>query len=274
MINHFSDFSISLNIFFVALAAAACISFISFKLKLLTKSGAIAALILGATIFTFGQLKWSLPLISFFVSSNIISKIGNKNKTKFLSVFEKKSQRDYGQVIANGAIGAVLVIVNLFSENEVLFFAYLGSLAAVCADTWATEIGTMKETLTYNILNFKKAEQGFSGGVSLNGTIGALAGTIIISCSAVFWIHLNLIYYFCLIIFAGLLGSFIDSILGATLQSQNKCGVCGKIIESKYHCGIQSSHYRGIKWMNNDTVNFFAGLTGSLAVYFINVIIN
>ncbi|OGU33855.1 MAG: hypothetical protein A2068_03140 [Ignavibacteria bacterium GWB2_35_6b] len=274
MIKQFSDISISLNIFFVALTAAICISFLSFKLKLLTKSGAIAALILGATIFTFGQLKWSLPLISFFLFSSIISKVGNKNKTNFVSIFEKKSQRDYGQVMANGAIGGVLVIVNLFFENEVLYLTYLGSLAAVCADTWATEIGTMKEALTYNILNFKKAEQGISGGVSFIGTMGALAGTILISCSAVFWIHLNLIYYFCLIIFAGLLGSFIDSILGAALQSQNKCGVCGKIIERKYHCGVPSSHYKGIKWINNDTVNFFAGLTGSLAVYFINVIIN
>lgn len=274
MINQFNDISISLNTFLVAIVASASISFISFRLKLLTKSGAIAAFILGATIFSLGQLKWSVPLIAFFLFSNIISKAGNKNKTNFVSIFEKKSQRDSGQVFANGAIGGILVIINLFFENEVLYFTYLGSLAAVCADTWATEIGTMKETPTYNILNFKKVEQGVSGGVSFNGLIGALAGTIIISCSAVFWIHLNLIYYFCLIIFAGLLGSSIDSILGAALQSQNKCGVCGKIIERKYHCGIPSSHYKGIKWMNNDIVNFFAGLTGSFTAYFINVIIN
>lgn len=260
--------------FLIAAICASVITFFSYKFKLLNKSGAAAAFILGTTIFTFGQLKWSIPLISFFVLSSFISKIGNNYKKKFVTVFEKKSQRDLGQVIANGAIGGILVLVNSVYQHEVLYLSYLGSLAAVCADTWATEIGTMKETVTYNILNFKEAEQGISGGVSLNGTAGAIAGAIIISCSAVFWIHLNLIYYFCVIIFAGLMGSFFDSILGAALQAQNKCGICGKIIESKYHCGIPSSYYQGIKWMNNDAVNFIAGLTGCLAVYFINLIPN
>jgi len=260
--------------FLIAAICASVISFLSYKFKFLDKSGAAASFILGTTIFTFGQLKWSIPLISFFVFSSFISKIGNKNKTKFSTIFEKKSRRDSGQVIANGAIGGILVLVNSVYQNEVLYLLYIGSLAAVCADTWATEIGTMKETVTYNILNFQKAEQGISGGVSLNGTIGAVAGAFLISCSAVFWIHLNLIYYFCLIIFAGLLGSFVDSILGATLQAQNRCAICGKIIENKFHCGIRSSFHKGIKWMNNDAVNFIAGLTGCLAVYFINIISN
>ncbi len=57
---------------------------------------------------------------------------------------------------------------------------YLVTLSAVCADTWATEIGTWKKTATYNILNLKPVAQGVSGGISVHGTIGAVLGSITI----------------------------------------------------------------------------------------------
>ena len=260
------------NFIFAGVVLAFVISILSFKLKLLTKSGAVAALVVGATIFSFGQLKWSIPLIVFFIFSNLLSRIGKKHKSGFDKVFEKSAQRDAEQVLANGVVGCMLIILNLFYNDNHIYLAYVASLAVVCADTWATEIGTMKQTATYNIRTFKVTKQGISGGVSLRGTAGAFLGAIIIAFSAVFWIHLNFIYYFCLIVFVGLFGCFFDSFLGATVQYQNKCKVCGEITERKFHCNEKADYFRGLKFITNDAVNFLSAVSGSLLIFFIKVI--
>lgn len=263
-----------LKYFLIGSFSAALISILSFRFRLLTNYGAFASFILGTIIFSFGQLKWAIPLISFFVFSNIVSKFGKKTKVKFDSVFEKSSIRDFGQVFANGGAAGILVITNYFFPNDLLYLVYLGSLSAVCGDSFATEIGTMSNTPTYNILNLEKTKQGISGGISILGTCGAFVGTLIIALSALIWIHLNLIYYFCLIVFAGLTGVFFDSILGAAIQSQYKCKNCGAIIEKKNHCSEKTIYFRGIPFVNNDLVNFAASLAGSSIVYFINEIVN
>jgi uncharacterized protein (TIGR00297 family) len=170
------------------------------------------------------------------------------------------------KVIANGGIGGFLVILNQFVNSDLIYLIYLSSLAAVCADTWATEIGTLKETTTYNILNLKPVEQGISGGISLLGTSGAVLGAFVISLSGIFWIEFSYINYVLLIVFTGVAGSLFDSILGATIQAKNKCDVCNKITEKKHHCGEQTSHYNGLYWLNNDIVNLFAGLSGGILI--------
>lgn len=255
---------------FAGIFFAALISLLSYKLKMLTLSGSVASLLLGATIFSLGQLKWSIPLLSFFILSSILSKLGKMKKKDFNEIFEKSSRRDAGQVLANGGVAGILAAVNLFIEGDMIYLAFIGSLAVVCADTWATEIGTMKETATYNIKNFTRTRQGISGGISLLGSAGAFGGAFIIAFSAVYWIHLNIIYYVCLIVFVGLFGSFLDSFLGATIQSQNKCDLCGELTEKNVHCGEKANHFRGLKIINNDTVNFIASLSGCILILLLN----
>lgn len=266
--------SVSLNPFLFGSTAAALISIISFKLRLLTKSGAVSSFILGTVVFSFGQFKWSIPLIAFFLFSNLVSKVGKTYKRKFENIFDKHSQRDSHQVLANGSLSGFFVIIYLFYPDEIFYLLYIGSLSAVSADTWATEIGTMRETVTYNVLTLKKTNQGSSGGVSMSGFLGALLGTIIIAFSAIFWIHLNIIYYFCLIIFSGMIGAYIDSVLGASVQLQNKCTICGEITERKIHCGQSANQFSGIKFITNDFINFTAAVSGAVTVFFINVIMN
>ena len=266
---HIFQTSVSVDFFdlLIGFLLSTTISIGSLKYKFLKKSGAIASFILGLIIFSLGKLQWSVPIIIFFVLSSLLSKL-RKSKNKEVELyFGKSGVRDYKQVIANGGIGGLLLLVNLLVSDEIFYLAYLASLAAVCADTWATEIGTLNKGHTYNILNFKRVEQGVSGGVSLQGTFGALLGALTIALSGVFWIHHEYIYYFSIIIFAGLFGCFFDSFLGATLQLQNKCLKCGGITERDMHCGIESIHFRGLKFIDNDVVNFLASLSGSAVVF-------
>ena len=51
-----------------------------------------------------------------------------------------------------------------------------GALAAVNADTWSTELGVLSSGRPRLITSLKPVEKGTSGGVSLVGTLAALAG--------------------------------------------------------------------------------------------------
>jgi uncharacterized protein (TIGR00297 family) len=245
---------------------AVVISILSYKLKFLTKNGSVATFFLAWCIYGFGGIKWTIPIVAFFLSSSMLSKLLKNEKSEVTSYFEKSDTRDSIQVLVNGGIGGILVIINFFFPNEILFIIYCGSLSAVCSDTWATEIGTFRKTNTYNVISWKKVTQGISGGISVQGTLAAIFGSLFVSLTALFWIQTNLFLTVFLITVAGVFGSFADSILGASLQRQNRCFNCGKITERKIHCNINTGYESGLKWMNNDFVNLFASFTGGITI--------
>lgn len=263
-----------LNSLLLGFLIAFVIVFLSYRVKFLTFGGSIATFFLAGTIFSLGGIKWSVPILTFFILSSILSKLRKKKNAAIELFFEKSGVRDHFQVLANGGIGGVLVVLNFISPKELFYLIYLSSLAAVCADTWATEIGTLKRTATYNILDFKPIEQGVSGGISVIGTTGAFLGSFVIGLSGILWNALPLAQYFLLIILSGLFGCFFDSFLGATVQSQNKCNVCCKITERDVHCGEETNHHSGLKWINNDAVNFLSGAAGAAVIVILIKILN
>ncbi len=252
--------------FTIGSAIALVIVVISYYVRFLTLSGSTATFLLASFIFGFGGLKWSIPIMAFFILSSILSKIRKKVNDDVEKYFEKSGVRDHWQVVANGGIGGVLVILNLIYPSELFYFIYVSSLAAVCADTWATEIGTMYKTKTYNILTFKLIDQGVSGGISLVGTLGGMLGAMIIAFSGLYWIEINNIYFVLFIIISGVSGSIFDSILGATIQAQFECEICGKLTEKEFHCNKITTHKRGFNWLNNDFVNLLAGIGGGIFI--------
>ncbi|MBN1301686.1 MAG: DUF92 domain-containing protein [Melioribacteraceae bacterium] len=251
--------------------AAAVIALVSYRVKFLTLNGSIATFLLAGFIFGLGGWKWSIPILSFFILSSILSKIRKQVHAEIEGYFEKSGVRDYLQVFANGGLGGILVVVNFFYPEELFYAMYLASLAAVCADTWATEIGTLKKTSTYNILNFKKVEQGVSGGISVAGTLGAFAGALTIYLSGILWIETHIFENLIFVLLAGVGGSLFDSLLGATIQVQYICASCERLTEKTEHCNVTSRYYRGLTWMNNDTVNLFASFAGIFIIVIINL---
>ncbi|PIO48451.1 MAG: hypothetical protein CMR00_04865 [[Chlorobium] sp. 445] len=250
----------------------------SLSLKFLSASGATATFLLASNIFSMGGIVWTVPIMTFFVLSSILSKLGKAQKKKYDLVFEKSSQRDMGQVFANGGIGWILMIWYSFVTDsglrDLIYIGYLGTIAAVQADTWATEIGTIvRNPKPVSIVNFKPVPAGTSGGITWIGTLGALLGALVICASA--WLsnwdkmhELGVLSSFALIGGAGLFSSLVDSFLGATLQAQYYDPIRQKITERTHSMKddgtlIENELQKGYRWMDNDLVNFICGITGA-----------
>jgi uncharacterized membrane protein len=138
-------------------------------------------------------------------------------------------------------------------------------MASVNADTWATEIGVLSRKLPRRITDGAIVDKGTSGGVTVLGTFAALAGSIVIvliGClSGV--VRLSALE-FGVISLAGVFGSMVDSLLGATLQSIYYCPQCKKETERHplHSCGNTTHHLRGWVWLNNDWVNLISSACG------------
>jgi uncharacterized protein (TIGR00297 family) len=247
------------------------ISFSSFRLKLLNSKGAAATFILAVIIFYFGEVKWTIPILIFFILSSLLSKLRRKINPKVDSQFQKSDQRDHVQVLANGGFPALIILVNQVYSSELLYVVYVSALAAACSDTWSTEIGTMFNTRTFDILNLHIVEQGTSGGVSLPGFVGSILGAIIISFSALVWI--TSYKFLGVIIVSGIIGCIFDSVLGSALQAKYNCIICNKTVERKIHCDKNTVHSKGFKRLDNDGVNFSTSIFGGLVSLLFTVLV-
>jgi len=151
----------------------------------LSRSGALAAAISGGLIFGLGGLPWAVLLLTFFISSSLLSRLFINRKAGLSEKFSKGSQRDWGQVFANGGFGTILALVYVTAPQlEWPWLAFAGAMAAVNADTWATELGVLNPTPPRLITNWKVVERGASGGVSVLGSLAAGAGAGLIAVFA------------------------------------------------------------------------------------------
>ena len=256
----------------IGLFLGGLIGYLAFVAGALSRSGAWAAALSGGLIFGLGRLPWSVLLLLFFISSSLLSRLFKQRKIAVSEKFSKGSQRDWGQVFANGGLGAMLVIVHALFPTQVWpFVAFVGAMAAVNADTWATELGVLSSSPPRLITSGKIVEQGTSGGVSLLGTSATLLGALLIGLgAAIFDPLMDPSLDFWILVFAavlgGLAGSLFDSLLGATSQAIYYCSCCEKETERYplHVCGTQTSLIRGWGWLNNDLVNFACSLFGAL----------
>jgi uncharacterized protein (TIGR00297 family) len=240
------------------------IASLAYRAHALSKSGAFAAIFLGTIIFGLGGIPWAVLLLTFFFTSSALSRAFKKRKQGLNEKYSKGDQRDAGQVFGNGGLAAGFVLVHFFfPESNIGWIGFAASLAAVNADTWATELGILNPTPPHMITNLRKrVEKGTSGGVSIVGTLASLAGSALIAALAsLFTANWSL---FLPITLAGLAGSLFDSLLGATFQAMYFCPNDNKETEKHplHTCGTETIHLHGWKWLTNDWVNFACGAFG------------
>ncbi|MEO8357351.1 MAG: DUF92 domain-containing protein [Chloroflexota bacterium] len=245
---------------------ATVIAYLAYRAHSLNKSGAFAATFIGTVIFGLGGWQWAALLLTFFITSSGLSRAFKKRKQGLTEKFSKGHERDAGQVFGNGGLATLFVLIHaLYPESIVGWVGFASSLAAVNADTWATELGVLNPTPPRLITDLRKrVEKGTSGGISLFGTLASLVGASVIALPAALFADNGSL--FLLISIAGLAGALFDSLLGATVQAMYFCPTDQKETEKHpFHtCGTQTIHIRGWKWLDNDWVNFACSALGSL----------
>jgi uncharacterized protein (TIGR00297 family) len=251
----------------IGLVLAIIIAYLAYRARSLNQSGAVAAAVVGTVVFGFGGLQWAVLLMIFFITSSGLSRAFKKSKQNLDEKFSKGHERDAGQVFGNGGLATAFVLVHaLYPESIVGWAGFAAALAAVNADTWATELGVLNPTPPRLITDLgKRVEKGTSGGVSLFGTLASLTGAAVIALPAALMTgHWSL---FLPITLAGLAGSLFDSLLGATVQAMYFCPADQKETEKHplHTCGTATVHIRGWKWLDNDWVNFACSAAGVVA---------
>ena len=259
---------------FSGLGFSVLIAGIAFYLQALSLSGALAAALLGTIVFGLGGYAQTAVLLVFFFSSSLLSVIFKKRKKLVNEKFAKGSRRDASQVLANGGIAGLCVILGaLFPDQPVFWWMFCAAFAAANADTWATEIGVLSKFSPRLITNFKLVEMGTSGGITFLGSVSALAGAGLISgIAGIFHPDVSALWS---ISFAGFFGSLVDSWLGASVQGVYYCAACGKETEKHplHSCGNHTQLIRGWNWLNNDWVNTFCTLSAALAIGYVFLLI-
>jgi len=253
------------------------IAFGAYKKGSLTLSGSIAAFILGALLLlTSGIYGFSLALV-FFISSSALTKYRLSYKKSSVELrFEKSGTRDMYQVIANGGVALLFSILYFLYQKEVFLIALAVAFATTNADTWATETGVLSGREPLFLRNFRRVPRGTSGAVSLRGSIFAFLGSSLVALTAVSGIYLlkvivcleRLFLIFIVISVGGFIGSFVDSFLGAFVQGIYFSEIIGET-EKRFYNGVENKLIRGLKFINNDVVNFLSSFAASLLVFFI-----
>ena len=162
-------------------------------------------------------------------------------------------------------MGALISLASVLWPWDGWLPLFVGAMATVNADTWATELGTLSRRPPRLISSGRVVEPGTSGGVSPFGTLVSLAGGLLIGLVGGLLLA-ELGWWRGLLLggLGGLSGSLFDSLLGATVQRLYYSDTHQKETERRVYRGEVTRPIRGWSWLNNDMVNMIASLFGGL----------
>lgn len=257
------------------------------KRKGVNRSGAVLGLIVGV-VLAISNHAFLVTLSTFFLSGSRATKFRNQEKKKFEEDFKGgEGRRNWLQVLCNTGMAlqlAVLYIIDCgcgerpidFKTNyrsSWLSIGVMSSFACCNGDTWASELGTvLAKGDPFLITTGKRVPRGTNGGVSWVGLIVSFLGGVLIGfvhyLTNLYAIDSDLLResspQWPLIVIGGiggLVGSLIDSIIGATMQFSGQNDE-GKIVETP---GKHVKHISGIRVLDNHSVNLISSiLTGMI----------
>ncbi len=206
----------------IVLVLCAVLSALSWKLGLLTVDGSLASFAVGMVLGLFGGIGWLLLLVLFAFMGFLVTKYKMELKIKKGVQEGKKGERSYRNVLANGAVPMAIAVFTFLAgwEGELPALIYMSAVCVAAADTTASELGVLSDR-TYMITTFKRVPPGVDGGVSLYGTAWAIAASAF--AALVGWVVIlgsvpSVLVF--IPIAMGVLGCFIDSVIGATLETK------------------------------------------------------
>ncbi|PON73372.1 Transmembrane protein [Parasponia andersonii] len=259
----------------IAVLISSLIAIRTYRRKSLDLSGALSGFIVMTIHIAVGCRFGALILVFFFTSSKL-TKVGEEKKRRVDADFKEGGQRNWVQVLSNSGIATILVLIIwrvtewedkcLDSKSSILVTALIGGVIghyACCnGDTWSSELGVLSDAQPRLITTFKPVRKGTNGGVTKTGLLAAAAAGCVIGLTFVVFgfltakcsynVALKQLLVIPLSALAGLSGSLIDSLLGATLQFSGFCTVRNKVVGKP---GPTVKKISGLNFLDNNAVN-------------------
>lgn len=197
-------------------------------LRGVTRSGAVAGMLVSFVLYAAAGLPAFAGLLSVFVLAWTTTRLGSDRKRR-LGTAERPDGRKASQVLANLGMATVSALAYAVSLRALWLLAIASALAEAAADTVSSELGQASRGRTRLITTWAEVEPGTDGGVTLRGTLSGVAAAMAVSLTCVL---AGLIPrgWFPVAALAAAGGMVADSILGACLERRG--------------------------WLNNDATNF------------------
>ena len=208
----------ALQVLPLALAANGAVAGAGYVARTVTLPGAIGGALIGTTVVvTCGWGAWSL-LLATFALAVVTSRLGLRRKMLLGIAESRGGQRGVGNAIANTGVAAIAAMLSALTyASDVSRLAFVTALAAGGSDTVASEIGKAWGRQTLLLTTLAPVPPGTSGAISAEGTAAGLLGALALGAIGV---AAGLIPMSTLpiVVVAATIGSFAESVLGATLE--------------------------------------------------------
>ena len=238
--------------YFLYLAAALVILVYAFRKEAITPDGMVAALLTAVTLYTLGGFLLGSSLILFFILGTGVSKMKTKEKHEAEKTQEHTGARNWKQVLANSLPAVILSWIYFFTEEPIYLFLAFTVFSAAASDTFSSEIGMMSKGKVYHILTGKPLPMGVSGGVTLQGLVASIVGSVLLSLPILLAFGPE---EYLLGVLLGFFGTIIDSVLGASLQRKYE-DVSGKLQDIPAHA--MDLPKKGFRLVSNNAVNLLS----------------
>ena len=207
-----------------ALGITAIFALIAWAIRGVTGRGALAGALITFLVFLAAGSAGFLAILTVFLLTATATQVGYNRKLQ-LGTAEPRTGRSARQVFANLLASALVITPALAfpQSRSLLLVGMCSALAEAAADTISSELGQALGNRVYLITTFGAVSPGQNGGVSVAGTIcGMLAGALVTTAS--WWMNLVSPLGALVAFVAAVLGMFMDSLLGATLERPERLG--------------------------------------------------
>ena len=194
----------------------------AYVLKFLTLGGSIASFATGAVVGVFGGFTWFVLLMLFTIAGFAATRFSFLKKKEAGLQEGVSGERNHMNILGVGLPPCIFAVFAYVMGGEwdyfIMTIGFVASISVAAADTVASEIG-VKDKNVWLCTNFKRVPPGTNGGVSVLGTLVGLAAALVTSILGWLVLYQTLDLYLLIPAFAGIIGCFLDSFLGATIET-------------------------------------------------------
>jgi uncharacterized protein (TIGR00297 family) len=224
--------SLGAAVILAAAAVNAVVALATWRLGLVSASGAWAGALAGLVVIVAGGWGAYAALWAFFAAVTAATRWGYGRKARQGIAQADRGRRGAAHVVANVGVPAALLVLG---APPVAFVAALG---AALADTLGTEIGGLYGRSPFSLVKLRRLPVGSGGAVSAPGVLAGAAGAALMGAVAVL---------------AGLLPASAIAIVAAA-------GIAGSLAES---LALDLARTNGLR-LDHEFANAFNTLVGAL----------